>query len=51
MIISPNISKHDKELIEDVFVVIVNGVVGMMITAAMHCYCIYNDGVAGHHTL
>lgn len=25
MIISPNISKHDKELIVDVFVVIVNG--------------------------
>lgn len=23
----------------------------MMITAAMHCYCVYNDGVAGHHTL
>lgn len=27
MIISPNISKHDKELIVDVFVVIANGVV------------------------
>lgn len=51
MILSPNISKRDKELIVDVFVVIANGVVRHDDNCAVHCYCIYNDGVAGHHTL